>query len=152
MVCNKDSKLITCALCLDMNKAFDCIGHNIVLQKSFHYGVLLSLRGFEFKTTEQLAHKPYTFWHQQQIECRQRGSSIIIWLPYAHRFKSSFLPVTCGVSLGNDIAKTSKCSGGADADGITLHISRKQYKILHNLANDKLTPTLRSFPWITLKI
>jgi len=29
VICNQDNKLVTCTLFLDLNKAFECIDHNV---------------------------------------------------------------------------------------------------------------------------
>jgi len=40
MICNKENKLITCTLFLDLSKVFGCVDHNnILLEKLFYYGV-----------------------------------------------------------------------------------------------------------------
>jgi len=37
MICNKDSKLITCTLFPDLSKAFEYVDHNMLLEKLLYY-------------------------------------------------------------------------------------------------------------------
>jgi len=78
MIYNKDSKLITCTLFPDLSKAFDCVDHNILLEKLFYYGV----KGTPLKLLAS--------YLDNSFQCTELGDT-----------KSSFLNVTCGVPQGS---------------------------------------------------
>jgi len=78
MIYNKDDKLITCTLFLDLSKAFDCVDHKILLEKLLCYGG----KGSPLKLL--------TSYLDNRFQCTKIGDT-----------KSSFLNVTCGVSQGS---------------------------------------------------
>ena len=74
MTCNKDSKLITSTLFLDLNKAFDCVDHDILLEKLLYYGV------------KRIPLKFLASYLDKRFQCTKMGDT-----------KSSFLNVIRGV-------------------------------------------------------
>jgi len=78
MICNKDNKLITCTLFLELSKAFDCVDHKILLEKLFYYGV----KGKPLK--------PLPSYLDNRFQCTEIGDTM-----------SSFLNVTCGLPQGS---------------------------------------------------
>jgi len=78
MICNKDNKLITCTLFLDLSKAFVCVDHEILLEKLFYYGV----KGTPLKLLAS--------YLDNRFQCSKIGDT-----------KFSFLNVTYGVPQGS---------------------------------------------------
>jgi len=78
MICNKDNKLTTCPLFLDLSKAFGCVDNKIYLEKLFYYGV----KGIPLKLLAS--------YLDNRFQCTKIGDT-----------KSSFLNVTCGVPKGS---------------------------------------------------
>ena len=78
MICNKDNKLITCTLFIDLSKSFDCVHHKILLEKLFYYGGKGTLL------------KLFASYLDNRFQCTKIGD-----------IKSYFLNVTCGVPQGS---------------------------------------------------
>ena len=78
MICNKDNKLITCTLFLELSEAFDCVDHKILLEKLFYYRV----KGTPLKLLAS--------YLDNRFQCTKIGDT-----------KSSFFNVTCGVPEGS---------------------------------------------------
>jgi len=78
MIGNKDNKLITCTLFLDLSKAFDCVDHKILHEKLFYYGV----KGTPLKLLAS--------YLDNRSQCTKIGDT-----------KSFIFNVTCGVPQGS---------------------------------------------------
>ena len=122
-----DQNNLTCAIFIDLSKAFDTVDHQILVQKLEHSGV----RG----TVKKLIESYLT--NRKQFVSKENA-------------KSSLLPITVGVPQGsvlgpflfgvyiNDIANSSKLKTLLYADDTVLFMSHKNPQILESSVSTEL--------------
>ena len=123
-----DKNMFSCAVFIDLEKAFDTVNHQILLSKLYHYGI----RG--------VANK----WFSSYLSNRQQKVSI-------NGESSNWLPITCGVPQGsilgpllfliyiNDMHLSIEHSAIYHfADDTNLLHSCKSFKILRKRVNKDL--------------
>ena len=125
---NLEKKNTTCAIILDLAKAFDTVNHQILLSKLYAYGI----RGIPFKLM------------QSYLSNRKQCTVI-------NKVKSSSHGVTHGVPQGstlgpllfliyiNDLPKVSNLKVRLFADDAILTLGDKDEKNLQHIMNDQLT-------------
>ena len=121
---NLENKNTTCAIFLDLAKAFNTVNHQILLSKLYAYGI----RGISFKLM------------QSYLSNRKQCTVI-------NKVKSSSHGVPQGSTLGpllfliyiNDLPKVSNLKVRLFADDAILTSSDKDEKNLQHIMNDQLT-------------
>ena len=124
---NINNRLYTCAIALDIKKAFDSVNHTILLKKLSHYGI----RGVCYKLFES-----YLINRQQYA--------------YVNNTISSLQEIKTGVPQGsvlgpilfllyiNDLHNVLLCNPRLFADDTLLLYSSKDLKQLETLCNNEL--------------
>ena len=124
---NLNKKQVTCAMFLDLSKAFDCLNHNILLKKLEKYGI----RGLPLKL------------FQSYLSNRQQFT-IVNGVP------SDMMKITCGVPQGstlgpllfiiytNDLPQATKLQVRLFADDTNLTASHHSENLLEKIVNTEL--------------
>ena len=119
-----DNKMHTVSLFLDLSKGFDCVNHDILLKKLYHYGI----RGIAWNFFKSYLTDRQQFTHVNGIS-------------------SDFLTVLCGVPQGsvlgpllfllytNDLQNASNFSINLFADDTCLSLSDKNLHTLQRNCN-----------------
>lgn len=138
---NFEKKLVTSATLIDLSKAFDCISHQLLLEKMFYYGV----------QDKELALLSSYLSDRQQMVVQGKD-------------KSSFKTIRAGVPQGsvlgpflfivavNDLASNIPCKTVLYADDTTLLNSCKQFDELISIKNSSVDSAAKWFEANFLKI
>jgi len=125
---NLDQKIPTCAVFLDLSKAFDTVDNSVLLWKLEHY---YGIRGLPLQLFENYLHRleQYTVVNK----CRSQTQQIICGLPQGSI--SSPLHVSLYV---NDLPKVSNFETTLSADDTCLILANKNIDILEKMVDQEI--------------